>query len=234
MAEETAVQDDLINQAASEAAEGGAEDKAQETEAATEAAPDTGAKETGTLLSDDEGDGSDDKSDVPEKYEFEPPEDFEVSEEVQRQLDQFGETAKELGLSQAQYQKLVEWDIQRARDAVDQAAAGYSERISQWADTVKADKELGGENLNQNLAVAKQAIDQFGSPELSKLIKAPSPDNPEGLGLGNHPELIRFMYRVGKALGEDNLVVGDTAGASSGDAETALRRMYPSMYKEAS
>ena len=222
---------DLINQEADPAPEKQAEEQQAQDPSPEQPGEGEAAKQTDTLLADAGGEGSDgEKSNVPETYEFEPPEGFEVSEEVQSKLDAFSETAKGLGLSQEQYQKLIEYDIQRGQAAQEALSDQYAERINSWAETVRADPELGGEKLQQNLAVAKQAIEAFGSPELSKLISAPSEKNPEGLGLGNHPEFIRFMYRVGRSIGEDKLVEGDGRKV---DDRTSLQRMYPSMFENA-
>lgn len=186
-------------------------------------------KETKTLLSDDEGDGSD--GGVPEKYEFTPPEGIDLSEDAQTRLEAFGDTARDMKLSQEQYQSLIEYDIERGQKALVEAANGYVERVESWAEEVKADKELGGDNLAANLGVIKAAQEKFGSPELTALISAPSAENPEGLGLGNNPAFLRYMYRVGKALGEDTFHEGDGHKASDGDS---LKRMYPSMFEQAS
>ena len=147
-----------------------------------------GEEESKTLLSGDEGEGEGDDT-VPEKYEFEPPEGVEVDPS---KIEGFGETAKDLGLSQKQFQQLVEYDIER----------------------------------DANLGLAKQAIDTFGSPQLAKLIDAPSADNPDGLGLGNHPEVIRLFYRVGRAISESDLVTGDTKI----EGRDSLEKMYPTMF----
>ncbi|WP_340152018.1 hypothetical protein [uncultured Sneathiella sp.] len=186
-------------------------------------------KETKTLLSDDEGDGSDEG--VPEKYEFTPPEGIDLSEDAQTRLEAFGDTAREMNLSQEQYQSLIEYDIERGQKALVEAANGFVERVEGWAGETKADKELGGDALNANLGTIKAAQEKFGSPALAELVGAPSVDNPNGLGLGNHPEFLRLMLRVGKALGEDTFHEGDGHKASDGDS---LKRMYPSMFKEAS
>jgi hypothetical protein len=58
--------------------------------------------------------------------------------------------------------------------------------------------------LAENLSVAKKALDAFGSPELRVLL--------EQSGLGNNPEVIRFMFRAGKAISEDSFV-GRSTGA---------------------
>ena len=78
-----------------------------EAEELTAELPEEGAdgEQSKTLLSGDEGEG---EGVVPEKYAFEPPEGVEVD---QSKIDVFGETAKEMGLTQAQFQQLVEYDI---------------------------------------------------------------------------------------------------------------------------
>jgi hypothetical protein len=230
--------EDPINQEADKAAEAGKDEAAvaaddKKVEAAADdgkAADEKGGEKVSTLLADAEGDEADGKEGVPDKYEFTPPEGFEVNEGAQKAFEAFGETAREMGLTQAQYQQLIEYDIERGQAATEAAATGYVERITGWAEQVRSDKELGGEALQENLGVAKQAIEAFGSSELRKLIAAPSTENPEGLGLGNHPEFIRFMYRVGKSIGEGKLIEGDASQSEDGDA---LKRMYPSMFQKA-
>ena len=186
--------------------------------------PEAGASETEskTLLSGDEGEGEGDDT-VPEKYAFKPPEGVEVD---QSKIEVFGETAKELGLTQKQFQQLVEYDITRSAAALEDMSAQFSERINHWAEETKADKELGGEALDEHLGLAKRAIETFGSPQLAKLIDAPSADNPDGLGLGNHPEVIRLFYRVGRAISESDLVTGD----NKIEGRDSLEKMYPTMF----
>lgn len=129
---------------------------------------------------------------APEKYEFKAPEGREFDAEV---LTVFSEVAKELNLSQKAAQKILDkvGPTIEARQ-VEQAQALRQE----WADTSKADKEFGGDKLAENLSVAKKALDQFGNPELRSLL--------EESGLGNHPEIIRFMFKAGQALSEDSYV----------------------------
>ena len=191
--------------------------------------PETKAEGEGTkpLLSDDEGDGASAEA-VPEKYDFKAPEDFEVTEEVQRELDVFSDAAKTAGLKQEQYQQLVEWQIKQGRDAAVNAEGAYQERIEGWGQSAKADNEFGGANLKDNLLVANQAIEKFSTPELKAILGKPSASNPDGLGIGNHPEVVRLFYRIGKAIGDSNLITGE---ASIGEGDQ-LERMYPSMFNE--
>ena len=216
MADEEVVEEVVTEEAPVEEAAAAEEITAEQTEEVA------GEEESKTLLSGDEGEGEGDDT-VPEKYEFEPPEGVEVDPS---KIEGFGETAKELGLSQKQFQQLVEYDIERSAAALEEMSTQFSERINHWAEDTKADKELGGESLDENLGLAKRAIDTIGSPQLAKLIDAPSADNPDGLGLGNHPEVIRLFYRVGRAISESDLVTGD----NKIEGRDSLEKMYPTMF----
>lgn len=138
---------------------------------------------------------------APAKYEFKAPEGTEYSPEV---LEAFTEAAKEADLTQDAAQKLIEKMAPAlvARQ-VDQVTAIHKE----WLDASTADKEFGGEKLAANLGVARKALENFGSPELRSLL--------DETGLGNHPEVIRFMYRAGKAISEDGFVGGKPSGTAA-------------------
>jgi len=119
--------------------------------------------------------------------------------------------------------------MQRQAEAVQAMSDQYSSRVADWAEEAKADKVIGGEALDENLGLAKRAIETFGDDDLAQIMSAPSADNPDGLGLGNHPAMIRLFYRVGKSISESNLVTGD----SKVEGPSALERMYPSMFQQA-
>jgi len=206
-----------------------AEEPVEAAPAEAEVAEETPSEEgSSTLLSGDggEGEGEDTSTGAPEEYVFTPPDGIEIDEE---QIEAFGEYAYGLGLSQDQFQKLIDFEIERSQKAQSQMADAYTERVSSWAEATKADKELGGEALSEHLGLAKRAMDAFASPELAKLIDTPSAENPDGLGLGNHPEVIRLFYRVGKAISESDLVTGD----SKVEGPASLQKMYPTMFNSA-
>lgn len=71
---------------------------------------------------------------------------------------------------------------------------------NEWAKSAKVDTEIGGDKFAENLAVANSVFNEYGTPELGKLLDAS--------GLGQHPEVLRWAYRVGKALGPDRIVQG--------------------------
>jgi hypothetical protein len=198
-------------------------DPAADTTAAGDPPADAGTTDAADLLSDDESGGSEG---VPEKYTFEPPEGVELDADITGKIEAFAEQAKEMGLTQKQYQSLIEYDLNRAQQLNEAAVDSWNQRVDGWKQGAKTDKEIGGERLPETLKVAQNAIKQFGDPELQALLKSPSTDNPNGLAIGNHPAVLRFLNRVGKAIADPTLLQGDAAPQTEG----TLKRMYPSMF----
>ena len=206
----------------------GTEETTEATAADTTAADastsaDADATDAADLLSDDESGGSEG---VPETYTFEPPEGLELDDETKGRIDAFADTARDMGLTQKQYQSLIEYDINRAQQLNDVAVESWDRQVDGWRQSAKTDKEIGGEKFAENLKVAESAIKQFGDADLRALLKSPSPENPNGLAIGNHPAVLRFLNRVGKAIADPKLLQGDAAPQTEG----TLKRMYPSMF----
>lgn len=151
---------------------------------------------------------------VPEKYEFKAPDGFVVDEAL---AGEFTPVLQDLKLTQEQADKLVAFAPRLISQSVDAAVSktldsiGYS-GAKEWANTAKADKEFGGDKLTENLGVIKTARDQFASPELRKLLS----DTP----LGNHPEMLRLFYRVGKAISADGYVPAGKAKTATNTAQS--------------
>ncbi len=146
---------------------------------------------------------------APGQYEFRPVEGVQFSDEV---LGKFSEVAKELNLTQDAAQKMLD---QVAPAIARQQYAAIRQLNEQWVSAVQADKEIGGEKLGANLAIAKKARDAFGSDGLRKLLNESR--------IGNHPEMVRFFVRAGQAISEDSFVPGGTRPSSGGkDAASVL------------
>lgn len=166
---------------------------------------------------DAKGDGSSATQNVvPEKYEFKAPEGVTFDGEL---VGEFEGIAKELGLSQANAQKVTDIGAKMAQKFQSKQAEAMQQLSTEWVAAATSDKEFGGEKLNENLAVAQKALTTFGTPELRGLL--------EQSGFGNNPEVIRFMYRAGMAISEDKLVTGGARSATSG--QTQAQRLFPNM-----
>lgn len=148
---------------------------------------------------------TDAESEVPEKYDFKPPEGMEFDEET---INLYAEAAKEAGLSQEKADiilgKIAPHLAQQQIKAVEKAS-------SEWEAASRADPEFGGDKLNENLSVAAKAIEQFATPELKTLLNESR--------LGNNPEVIRLFYRVGKSISQDGFVPAGSAGQTKDRAK---------------
>lgn len=127
-----------------------------------------------------------------------------------------GALAKELNLSQASAQKIVDLAVAKAQRDAETGAAQLETVREGWRTATKSDKEFGGDKLDASLVTAQKALKQFGSPELNELVV--------GAGLGDHPEFIRLMVRVGNAISEAPIVNGGQPAAK--DAASVL---YPNL-----
>lgn len=162
-------------------------------------------KVTATVIKDEEkpaepekqADGTPKATTVPEKYDLKLPEGSLLDQSA---LESFASAAKTEGLTQEQAQARLERDSALiASYAKEQQAKLESVSQGEWIKTIEADKEIGGTMLKKSVEDAKRVIQRYGSPSLIKDLNAS--------GLGNHPEFVRLMARIGKAMSEDQLIV---------------------------
>jgi hypothetical protein len=146
---------------------------------------------------------------APEKYEFVAPEGTQLDPGLVSAYEKF---AKGLNLPQEKAQELINEIVPLMAK---QQSEGVRNLNTSWVEQSSKDPEFGGEKLQENLAVAKKAIDKFATPEFMNLLKASS--------LGNNPEMIRMFYRMGKAMSEDRVVTGR---ATQTRHETLADRLY--------
>lgn len=173
------------------------------------ATDDAAAKATAEAKAAEEAKAAAAQQGAPEKYEaFTLPDGFDAKPE---QMEAFGTLARELNLSQANAQKLVTAHTQAFQNFKESQENAYATQIKAWREASAADKEFGGASVDANAAIAIKALQQFGTPELTKYLHE--------TGLGNHPEIVRAFYRVGKALGEDGHIQGGVTAKAKDDRE---------------
>ena len=147
---------------------------------------------------------------VPESYDLQMPEGVALDQEA---ATEFTAIAKELKLDQATAQKFADVGAKMAQRQAD----NHAKLVESWTESVKTDKEIGGDKLAENLGIARKALDTFGTPELRDVLNA--------TGFGNHPAVIKAFYKIGQAISEDRFVTG---GAKGPETDMA-KRMFPSM-----
>ena len=154
------------------------------------------------------------KEGAPEVYEFKAAEGQTFDPEF---LKGYSEVARELNLTQEAAQTMID----KVGPVLAQQQQAQIARVrSEWAEASKVDAEFGGTKFNENLAIAKQSIDKFATPEFKQML--------DDTGLGNHPEWIRYCYRVSKAFSPDNFEGGHKeGGAAPNDFNSMASRLYP-------
>lgn len=153
---------------------------------------------------------------VPEKYDLKAPEGFQLDEVL---LAEFEPLAKELKLSNEGAQKLVETMMPKiVNQIVENHQRQWTETVESWVGEIKSDKEIGGDGLKSSTEAAEKALAKFGTPGLSALLGHRTEQNPKGLGLGNHPELVRVFARIGKAMADDTFHNSNSGASGEGKA----------------
>lgn len=164
-----------------------------------------------------DGEGEAEESEgAPETYDdFVIPEGMVAAPEA---LAEFQEFAKARNLSQKDAQEVLDYhskEVSKLFAAQEQQWQAVQEG---WVKEAKADSEYGGVKFQENMKYVAAAVKQFGGDKLR--------DTLNQTGLGNHPELVRYFYNVGKAISESNIRTGNGGDAGDKDAASVL---YPDM-----
>ncbi len=178
-------------------------------------------------------------SGAPESYQpFEISKEFEIDETQHKSISEY---FKEKNLTQADAQGHVAFFEKTVSEMAEKAHKDDVKARETWASEVQADKELGGDTFKENLAIANKTINSIGDPAKDKdgnpiLDKMGKPMTTLGMflaktGLGNHPEMVRFAYRVGKLLSPDSLD-GAGGGAAPVVEKTPGEILFPEQGKK--
>ena len=136
----------------------------------------------------DEGKKDDDKPAEfkPEDYSFKLP---DGAEPDPAQAEQFTSFAIENKVPPELAQKLVDFHA----DVIGRQVKAWTDQVNAWGEATKNDPEYGGAAYDQNMGIANRALAEFGGPKLGEAARQ--------YGWGNHPEFVRMMVNVGKAMG---------------------------------
>jgi len=142
------------------------------------------------------------KKGIPDKYELKP---AEKSALEATDLERISQYAKSNGLSQEQAAALLKHSEETATSIVGRKDTAAKTEREAWAEKTKTDKEVGGEHYAQTLIHVKRVADRFFPKDsaFSKFL--------EETGYGNHPEWVRFINSIGRAMGEDTPGSGQPA-----------------------
>lgn len=182
---------------------------------------------------DKKGDEAKDKAEgkAPEKYEsFKVPEGYEIPEKVMTEVSAL---FKEMGLSQDQAQKLIDFQTKMETEAGDAPYKAWDEMKSGWRRDAENHPDLKG----------KLAADGEVTVRIGKFLNQLDPklandfrDLMELTGAGDHPAFIRVIDYAAKKLTESGSHVagnGPAAPGQSRDGQTrqpsAAEAMWPNL-----
>lgn len=179
-------------------------DAVPETPAEPKPDDESGEVDAGT----DEASQSDEPASLPTYEAFTLPEGFSADDEM------FGQFTKELGelqnLTKADQakmqefgQKMIDQHVTAINDTVsrlnDYYTNAWEKQKNDWKDSFETDPDIGGNRRDTTLKSAKEAIKAYGGTADQQQALRQLFDQ---TGIGNHPQIIRFMANVGANLAE--------------------------------
>ena len=126
---------------------------------------------------------------VPEKYDLKLPDDTVLDQRSLERLESYAKTNK---LTQDEARDLVTRNDQDVRSALE-------ERKAYWLNETKNDREIGGDNLNQNVETANRFLDKHMAPELRQELNR--------TGYGNNRHFMKFVLDMAKRSQNDTAVI---------------------------
>jgi hypothetical protein len=149
---------------------------------------------------------------APKEYTLDLPENSQLDASA---VDRIASFAKERGLTKDQAQELLSMESNAVSKFAEAQAEQVKVRVDGWKADVKLDKELGGEAYEKNVELAKRVVERFATEDFKKALNE--------TGLGNHPELVRVFFKIGKSMAEDQLVIpGSQTGPKNRSVEDFL------------
>lgn len=112
-------------------------------------------------------------------------------------LEEFKGMALEMGLAPKDAQRIVDLEVKNLQTQVKR----FAMLQDSWKTEISRDPEFGGERLSATVRQAKKALAAFDE---GGGLKQELRSN----GYANHPGIIRFLARIGKAMGEDTAHTG--------------------------
>lgn len=134
-------------------------------------------------------------------YDLKAPEGVELDKDS---VKAYADVAKEAAVTPEQAQKLLDWYAKTSQEKGSAQMKVWEDTNKAWVDQAKSDKEYGGAKFDASLKTAKTALAKFGNAQLTEALQV--------TGMGNHPEMVRFLVKVASAIAEDKPGTGVDGG----------------------
>lgn len=174
-------------------------DPAAKEDEADKGDPDNYSKEGGE-------DDKDKESPVPEKYELTMPEGWSLDEQGLAELTPIMQGLK---ATNEQVQAVADLYVKRLSAAREAQLTADRELLATWQNEIKADPEIGGAALKENLAAVSRVLSKYAGPEFVEYL--------DRSNLGNYPPFVKAMVKMAKDLSDDSFIPGGRGGGTGGD-----------------
>lgn len=103
----------------------------------------------------------------------------------------------------------------------------FAQQQKDWQTQVKADAEIGGAKLDENLGRMKSTLEQYAGKDAKELLQAL-----DATGIGNNPAFLRTLHRMAGKLSEGQPVKGGPAGQGKKPGGLTAESFYPKMMEQ--
>jgi hypothetical protein len=131
-----------------------------------------------------------------------------------KDLEDIQALAKEHGLTNKQTQALLIKQSEKMDSFVNTQIENFKAKIAGYESAIKTDKELGGEKYNQSVSLAQRVVEKYGNESLRNEFNQS--------GFGSHPEVIRMLSRIGRQMGDDQLISPNAKPSTTRSAEEII------------
>lgn len=142
------------------------------------------------------------------------PEGMKLAESELKEVTAF---AQSNNLSLEQAQALVTEAAKSAKSAVEQQQQRFDTMRATYAESLAKDKDWGGDKLQETQRLATQTAMRYFTPVLKDLLNR--------TGLGDNPDLIIAMAKIGKQISEDKVLTGK--GAADAPRKDPASALFP-------
>lgn len=137
-----------------------------------------------------------------EKYELKLPEGSKLDP---KRVEAITEFAKQNKLSNAQAQDILAQEHEVLNGHIQAHQTAMKTQADKWLAEVHADKDLGGDNFKESVALAHRGMTEFFPGVDIKLFM-------DETGLGNNPAILKGFKAIGKLLSNDKIIPAPGGG----------------------
>lgn len=123
-------------------------------------------------------------------------------------------------------QQAMEYAHAETKAFFDKQKTDYTAKVSVWEQSVKDDKDMGGEHFTRTLKRTTSVMDRFAKPGSHKYADELRTALNE-TGFGNYPPFVWLMDQIGASMEADGQPIGN--GHGTPEQKSLAQRMFPNL-----